>query len=308
MSRSPVDLQNRDRRWLKDGRGQGRRELYKRWLNIQDLTKAGKGQRRQQGTLVRPQGRVVQREYHLASHLESKVFDLFDNLDVTPWNIEVLDILEQFPLLSTQGADVEPAGDTIAIARELGVPHIPANHSDSPTVMTTDLVVKIRTSNRQQPIVLALAIKPAADLSDPTRRDRILEKLEIEMAYWERHQFDGLSVRWFLVTNEQIPDDLITNLHLLGAFKHLADPKLPSPADLAFIRRTCLEAASPDFPLSRLARQLDQQLRLPQGQAIDAIYHLIARLELPVDLFKPLRPDQPLVLLDVAVEAEHVFS
>ena len=71
MSRPPVDLQKRDRRWVKEGRGQGHGEHYKRWLNVQDLTKSNPGQRRLQGTLTRPQGRVVKRAYHLASYLEA---------------------------------------------------------------------------------------------------------------------------------------------------------------------------------------------------------------------------------------------
>ena len=303
--RKPVNLQKRDLRWLKEGRGQGRREEYKRWLNIQDLARigGGRGERSQQGTFMRPCGRVVARDYHFASYLESRVFDFWDNLDIAPWGIEVLDILEQVPLLATEGCNEEPARDTLAIARALGIQHIPAERPDSPTVMTTDLIVKAIFPGRTQPIVIALAIKPSSALSD-SRRNRTLEKLEIEMLYWQQHTFDALPVQWFIVTEKQVPEELVTNLRHLGPFKSPACLQLSSPADLGVIRRTCLQASVPSLSLSRFARQLDQQLRLPLGSTINAIYHLIANQDLEIDLFQPLLPEKPLDLQCTALPPE----
>ena len=297
MISKAVDLQKSDRRRFKAGRGQGRLGEYVPWLTVRDLgrAKGGTGAKSQQGTLVRPQGRVIPRTYHFASHLESKVFDFFDNLDVAGWGIKVLDILEQVPLLATEGCAEEPARDTIAIARALGVRHIPADRPDSPTVMTTDLVVKAISPGQTQPVVLAWAIKPNSALVN-LQRDRTLEKLEIEMLYWRQHTFDGLPVQWRIMTEDYVPDILVKNLRHLGAFKNSDCLHLSSPADLATIRRACETAVTSNIHLSRLARQLDQQLQLPLGSAIDAIYHLIACRDLQIDLFQPLQPEGPLVL------------
>lgn len=300
MNGKAIDFRKRDRRWIKEGRGQGRRETYKRWLNIRDLSriKVSGEDSHKGGTLVRPRGRVVERDYHFASHLEASVFDIFDNLDITPFGLEITDILEQYPLLPNDPNATydEPASATLEIARELGLRHIPANSPDNPTVMTTDLIIVAQAPQQSLPIVLALAVKSNSALSG-SHRERVFEKLEIEMRYWQRHTFDGISVRWFIAAEENVDRVLAKNLLDLSKFVDFNSDILPSVGDLSIIRQACLDASNSSLPVSRLGRRLDQQLRLPLGTAIQAIYHLIAKRAIQVDLRVPLLSENPLSLI-----------
>ena len=149
----------------KEGRGAGHGANYAPWVRIHDLSSRGRVHRRWSAT----SNRVV----HLLSDIEEDVFMQFD---ASP---AVIDIREQFPL---------PRAETTLIAEKLGYRHPSAN--GVVVVMTTDLVVDLVGGKR-----VAVAVKPAFELS----KVRVLQKLEIEKAFWA-----GRGVSWRLVTDAQV--------------------------------------------------------------------------------------------------------
>ena len=116
----------------------------------------------------------------------------------------VIDIRDQFPLSTESSAHelcayedghcaTELFAGTIEIADELKITH-PLVRGDGRTahwVMTTDLLVTIKTPTAKQ--LLAIAVKPKGAIVDP----RTKEKLSLERAYWMKR-----GVEWILITPE----------------------------------------------------------------------------------------------------------
>jgi hypothetical protein len=86
-------------RYLKEGRGNGIREKYTPWIEVQDLSSKGR--------VSRDKGWKTNRLHHLFSDHETLLFYLLE------WSDIVIDIREQFPLLDLELAQ--------KIAAEIGV-------------------------------------------------------------------------------------------------------------------------------------------------------------------------------------------
>jgi TnsA endonuclease N terminal len=128
------------------------------------------------------------RIHHLLSDLERDTFFLFD------WRESVCDIREQFPL------DREV---TLRIADQLGVRHPRDPISDTPIIMTTDLLIDTMRGSRVA--MLARAVKPEDELD----KSRVLEKLEIERRYWTEQGID-----WGIVTRQGDPGNRRCQYHV----------------------------------------------------------------------------------------------
>ena len=74
----------KNRRWLKEGRGQGTGSDYQPWLTVRDVASEGRSHR--------IFGHLTQRTHHLLSDLELATFLLLQ------WRPTTIDIREQFPL------------------------------------------------------------------------------------------------------------------------------------------------------------------------------------------------------------------
>jgi hypothetical protein len=136
-------------RFMKEGRGSGTGEAYKPWLTVHDVSSRGRVHR----VFCATTGRV----HHLLSDNEYRAFL------VLWWRDDTLDIREQFPITDRR--------ETLAIARSLGVRHPVDRASQSPIVITTDLVSTQGTAHG--PMLAAYSVKEADDLSSV----RVLEKL-----------------------------------------------------------------------------------------------------------------------------------
>lgn len=73
------------RKYLKEGRGQGTLSAYKPWIMIHDFPSLG--------MISRVLGKIMGRIHHLLSNMERSYFYILD------WSDEVSDIREQYPLL-----------------------------------------------------------------------------------------------------------------------------------------------------------------------------------------------------------------
>lgn len=166
------------RRYIKEGRGQGTLSAYKPWIMIHDFPSLG--------MVSRVLGNTTGRIHHLLSNMELSYFYILD------WSDKVCDIREQYPLLDLSAV--------IEIADKAGIRYPFDNVSGFPYVLTSDFL--ITTPNGE----MARSVKKKKDLDN----SRIREKLEIERRYWTKHGVD-----WKLVTEDEIDYQKSRNIEWL---------------------------------------------------------------------------------------------
>jgi len=248
---------------VKAGRGQGKGADYLPWLTIQDVPS--------QGLATRIRGHKTKRVHHLLSKLET---DFFSVLELSP---EVIDIREQYPLL--------PLDETLAIAEACGIHHPTDPKSREPVVMTTDFVVtRLRQEKRED---VARTIKYCRDLD----AKRTVEKLEIERRYWKAHQVD-----WGIVTEREIPSNLVQNARLLHDYLESPGNGLKAEEIEVLIETLTVNIKQNGSALRTIALDCDRQLGFEKGTSLAFAYHLIATQRWPVDWELIITPSEPLHL------------
>ncbi|MDF2569364.1 MAG: hypothetical protein K0R55_968 [Sporomusa sp.] len=133
--------------------------------------------------------------------------------------------------------------------------------------MTTDFLVDVKNEGNTQ--LIAICVKPSQKLKET----RIREKLEIEQFYWRE-----LGIPWKIVTEKEIPVDLVKNLQWLYSTRNWYDQKPPfSPELSCFIEGPLLEELSDENrPLSISALIVDKRLELKPGTCLDIFRYLVA--------------------------------
>ena len=142
------------------GYGQGELSHYKPWLTVQDFSSRGRARR-----VWSPK---TGREHHLFSDVEFNLFLLLE------WQIDFIDIREQFPLERALTQD---------IARMLGIAHPTYPGTNIPTVMTADFLVTCAQGFEKT--LKAFNAKTADEAND----ERAIMKLEIQREYFSQMGF-----------------------------------------------------------------------------------------------------------------------
>jgi len=242
------------KRFLREGRGQGRGKDYRPWLTIQDVSSLGRSSR----IFCHKTGR----EHHLLSDIESALFLMLD------WSEAVTDIREQFPL------DRE---ETRRIAADMGVKHPSDVQSKTDIVMTTDFLVNVRVGDTTKEV--ARSVKPANDLDDA----RTLEKQEIERRYWY-----GKGVDWGLVTDLDMPKQRISNLrwlHEMQSLQHMTESYPGYWDDRCAKFLVCLPHEA-GMTIKHYMQFLDNTHGFGTGETLTVLRHLAATKRIAIDLDK----------------------
>ena len=251
--------------------GQGIGTNYKAWLQTRNVPSRGERNR--------VKGIKTDRIHQLLSHFEYQYFSLLE------WADNVVDIREQYPLWHPD--------ETQAIAKALGIDHpCPPGHDFH--VMTTDFVITLKDDDGQERLI-ARTLKKSVDLDD----SRVLEKLEIERYYWLRKNVD-----WGIVTELELPTNLVTNLELWLPFYKLDFPfgNLMSKSEVAtYLSQSVMTLKA---GLSMVARQCDFDLGLPIGTCLQLAYHLIATKQWRIDVHQPFLPSQILEIKRLELREE----
>ena len=254
-------------RWIREGRGQGEGSNYKPWLRVQNFPSLG--------VVHRIKGMKHGRIHHLFSNLERNCFYQYE------WPLSVIDMREQFALL--------PRDETIEIAREMGVRHPTDPRTKCPIVMTTDLFLSIRQAmaTTYQPIT----VKYMKDL----RKQRVLEKLEIERRYWAATP-RNLKLRIF--TEEQVSEAMIRNIQWLHPYYWPSDLYPLTEQELKKISSLLTYLLlNEDLPLRTVAQRSDRILLLESGTCLAVLRHLLANRYWEIDIRSRILTNQPLTLL-----------
>lgn len=250
-------------RWLAEGRGYGRLEEYKPWLNIQDVPSIGLATRIKGWKTGRPHHFLSQLELHYFYHLE--------------YSEDVVDIRERFLL------DLE---ETLAIADGLGIKHPAHPRTREAIPITTDFVLTIRQSigTKEQ----ARTVIYAKDLSVKRRAER----LEIERMYWTERNVD-----WGIVTERDLIPALIKNLEWVHPVRDVSALQPLTAGAVSTVELKLREKLTSNVSLCVLTDELDYLLDLPEGSSLAVTGHLIANHRLPIDITQRVLPDKPLPLI-----------
>ncbi len=249
-------------RFRKEGRGEGFGADYKPWLMVRDVPSRGRSHR-----VV---GAITGRVHHLLSDLERGAFLIYDFRD------DVRDIREQFPLDLDQ---------TRSIAEAAGIAHPVDSKSRADLVQTTDLVIDLERDGKI--VTIARTVKPSEALSKP----RTVEKLETERHYWAAKGID-----WGIVTERELPPNLLRNMELLQGCASLDD--LNQPFEGYYRERAGLIASEleawPNATLQVFCQAMDTRMGLNPGGALLLVRHLLAVKVWRVDMTQPIVETMPM--------------
>ena len=233
----------------KEGRGQGIGENYKPWINIQDFPS--------NGLVTRIKGWKTKRIHHFLSKLERDYFYVLE------WNRNVVDIREQYPLARE---------DTLYIAENKGIKHPTEPKAQIPIVMTTDFLITLSSSKGITHV--ARTIKPSKELEN----QRPIEKFEIERAYWDQKGVD-----WGIITEKEIPKNMIENVEWLhSSYFEMED--VPISALHTYIEQMKIFIKRYNTSIIEMVTEFDSKFQLDNGMGLEILKHLIARREFQVDI------------------------
>ncbi|NOJ73559.1 TnsA endonuclease N-terminal domain-containing protein [Paenibacillus alvei] len=247
-------------RRIREGRGKGHFMDYKPWLTIHDVPSCGVATR------------VFGWKSRRVHHYFSEHFELAHHYQME-WASDVIDIREQYPLL--------PLEKTLFIAQKLGIKHPIDPKTKYPIVMTTDMLLTVRSSGEYR--FKAHSIKPIDKLNQ-----RVLEKLQIERIFMEDQ-----GVEWRLITENQINYDLVKNVEWLHSFKNLEESALLNNKLLCALEPILYERiTNQNQPLAKITLELDQREGLLMGTSMNVVRYLIANRLWEVDMKCRILPTQ----------------
>lgn len=182
-TRKPTEVDVK--RWIRQGYGQGDGENYRPFFHVRDVPSRGRSR-----VLL---GLKSGRKHHYLSDIEYRHHILAE------FHPNVTDIFDQYALL--------PWEETQDIAKILGVRHPIYPGTTTPVVMTSDIVLRLKTPANY----CVISVKSSSELDISKRStERVLEKLAIEKEYWRRR-----GIAWTVSTEQHLPAKKVKNLDML---------------------------------------------------------------------------------------------
>lgn len=232
------------RRYIKEGRGQGSLSAYKPWILIHDFPSLG--------MVSRVLGKTTGRIHHLLSNMELSYFYILD------WSDKVCDIREQYPLLDIAAV--------LEIADKAGIRYPFDNVSGFPYILTSDFLITTPDGE------MVRSIKQKKDLENP----RVREKLEIERRYWAKYGVD-----WKLVTEDEINQQKARNIEWL--FQASSLPETFGNLEVFEECLSCFEDIyfRTDYSIIMVAKEVERRCELDAGMGIRVFQYLVQSKRIP---------------------------
>lgn len=225
------------------------------------------------GKASRVPGLKTGRLHHLLSSIELRCFYLLE------WLPHVVDIREQFAL---------PLPATEAIAEELGVKHPTTPETGAHKQVSSDFVVTVTGPGGARDVVRS--VKPWEELGSK----RTLKKLEIERRYWTR-----LGVDWKIVTERDLPVNLVRNIEWVHPYTPTTS--LSVPVDQVDWLTKRLEEQLRREPMKAVAvicSEFDERTGFEPGSHFALVRHALANRRWPVEMNSEIVGSRPLPFLD----------
>lgn len=246
--RTTVMTQKKLHRLIKKGLGQGEGAAYKPWRIPGFSTR---------GNYHRIHSWKTGRTHFFFSDTEA------DHFYVLEWCDDVVDIREQYPLFDTL---------LIAeIAKTLGVKAPVFPGTKLPYILTTDLMITIRSVGGQRRLMAR-----TCKLEDDLRKERVLAKFDLEAAYYK---FKGTD--WGIYTKKGLHSQMIENIKDLRGTYNLGQTKTRTAEQLQqLIPFLLAELATPHDSTRQMLAVLDRRHECEGGTFLRILKHLIARKRL----------------------------
>lgn len=292
------------RQKILNGHGQGHGSQYQPWLRI---TRRGGPSN---ANLIFQHLPMFNRHGHFLSRNEWNVAiwllwlgvdDLREQFPLWPWK-------HPHPLYGHPRLDRKPvpySRGTLAIARDLGIEHgRTPGWSGGVYVATTDLMITLVESDQLRSV--AIAVKPK-DIVNGSREapQRIKERLILEMAYAKE-----LGIRWLLLSDEEVPNDLRKNLNRALPASQLSLKDFP-PALIADFCEAVASRLSGRENVGEAIEACSTEFHLEKHKALALFSHGIWHRSIPIDLRHDIVMGQPAVLTDfswVDADTQRIFG
>jgi len=256
------------RRFLKEGRGQGEGKDYKPWLTVQDFPSKGR--------CHRIFGWKTERIHHFFTDSEARFFYLLE------WEDSVIDIREHFLLLDYE--------DRVQNREDLRFDLFTDKKSGIPYVISTSFLITVRTQDGNVRY-LARSIKAASELEKRIS----LERLEIERRYWEARGID-----WGIVTNKDIPVVKAKNIEWVHSTRYAyADAGLTENDLTELVEAFLLRLSQSSESIRKTALLFDKDYVLVPGTGMFLFRHLLAVKRIKVNMDEPIDLNRPAYSVDI---------
>ncbi|MBB6215104.1 hypothetical protein HNQ80_001193 [Anaerosolibacter carboniphilus] len=242
------------KRFLKEGRGQGTGVDYNPWWKINDYPSLGRA--------TRVFSWKSNRIHHFFSDIQTKYFYLLD------WQDIVLDIREHFPLI-----DID---ETIKQKEDLNFDMFKDKETGTPYVITTTFLVTIKNNNDSKPQYIARTVKSYTELE----KKKTLERMEIEKRYWEYKGID-----WGIVTQKEIPAVFAKNVEWVHSSLYSYNERgltKENIADLSNILKERLLDSS--HSIRSITANFDNEFNYEAGTGLFVFKYLIASKQIQIDM------------------------
>ena len=245
--------ENKLRRYLEEGRGQGKGKDYKPWLTIQDFPSLGR--------VSRVFCDKTQRIHHFFSDNETRMFYLFN------WEDDVIDIREHFPLLDI--------GQVIKDKRGLDLDKFVDKQTGTPYVFSTTFLITVK-DKRNEEFYIARSVKSAIELE----KHHIIEKFELERRYWESKGID-----WGIVTQKDIPVIKAKNIEwVYSALEDSLERGIDNETKMDLAQELSFILMDNPNTVRKLTSWFDDEFQLQKGTGLYLFKFLIATKSIKVDM------------------------
>jgi len=252
MARNSDWTEAKFKRYLAEGRGQGRKEQYRPWLMVSDIPSRGRSTR----IFSHKANRIV----HLLTDTQLRYFYLLE------WSEAVIDINEQYPCLHIE--TIQDQLDENLVKRlsdkQTGISHV---------MLTTFLVTAINDQGMEYQF--ARTLKDAAELE----KKATIERLELQRLYWKSRNVD-----FGIVTSNEIPVQRSKNIEWVMPALNLEEFGLTKHETIQYAEQLINGISATDNSLNSILNSFDRQMRTEVGTGLLIFRHLIASRRIQIDL------------------------
>lgn len=244
------------KKWIQEGRGQGEGKEYKPWLTIQDFPSKGRA--------TRVFGWKTKRIHHFFTDTETRYFYLLE------WGDEVLDIREHFPLLNCQKVIENTDGLNFDLFKD--------KKSGVPFILSTSFLITLKTNCKTS--YAARSLKADYELE----RKTALERLEIERRYWQSQNID-----WGIVTQKEIPVVKAKNIEWFHSSLCPADERGFTDEELDYYCNIFIDKlGGSNTSIRDFTTRFDRAFNIENGSGLFIFKRLLALKRIAVNLDKKI--------------------
>jgi hypothetical protein len=262
MARSSDWTEAKLKRFLAEGRGQGKNELYRPWLMVSDLPSRGRS--------TRIFSRIANRVVHLLTDSQLRYFYLLE------WNHDgnLIDINEQYPLLDMESI-IDQLDEPLVNRlkdRNTNLPHI---------MITTFLVTAINKQGKEYQF--ARTIKDTGELE----KKATIERLELQRLFWKSRNID-----FGIVTPNEISIQRSKNIEWVLPALNIEDYGLKETEMTHYADELLDGISSTDNPLNSVLTSFDRHMKVEVGTGLLVFRYLIASRRIQINMDMEIKLDK----------------